>query len=328
MSDPQSANRVADREAAEWHVRLGERPVSADMLHAFATWRRNPANAEAYHRVETLWRTTGSLSSDPEIQALTQGTLRRSRPRLSHMWSRRLAPAAVVLIPVLIAALALLLWLPTRGLYSTDVGGRRVIRLDDGSQVQLDTDTRLKVRFGDAERRIILEQGQALFIVAHDAARPFSVAAGATEVTALGTVFDVRREPRGVRVTLVEGVVAVTDAKSGEARRWRLAPGQQLATSRPNATPLAVDPVIETSWARGRLVFRETPLRQAVAEVNRYLPDKIVLAAGPAGDVPVNGVFATGDRDAFVSAVSDLFELTAEPQPDGAVRLTAPSADG
>lgn len=328
MSDPQSANRVADREAAEWHVRLGERPVSAAMLHAFAVWRRIPANAEAYHRVETLWRTTGSLSSDPEIQALAQGTLRRSRPRLTQIWSRRLIPAAVVLAPVLVAAVALLLWLPGRDVYSTDIGGRRTVQLEDGSQVQLDTDTRLKVRFSDARRQVVLERGRALFSVAHDTARPFSVAAGATEVTALGTVFDVRRDLAGVRVTLVEGAVAVTDARSGEARRWRLSPGQQLATSRPDPEPEAVDPVSATSWSKGRLVFRETPLREAVAEVNRYLPDKIILAAGPVGEVPVNGVFATGDREAFVSAASDLFGLTAQPQPDGGVRLTASSAGG
>lgn len=327
MSDPQSANRAADREAAEWHVRLGERPVSAATLQAFAAWRRTPANAEAYHRVETLWRKTGSLSSDPEIQALTQGTLRRTRPRLSHIWARRLAPVAMVLVPVLVAVLVIGLWLPSRDVYSTDVGGRRMVQLDDGSQVQLDTDTRLKVRFGEAGRRVILEQGQALFTVAHDPARPFSVAAGSTEITALGTIFDVRREAVGVRVTLVEGAVAVavTEANSGEPRRWRLSPGQQLATSRPGPEPVAVDAAIATSWSRGRLVFREAPLREAVAEVNRYLPDKIILAPGPAGDVRVNGVFATGDRDAFVSAVSDLFGLTVQPQSDGGVRLTAPS---
>jgi len=328
MSDPQNANRVADREAAEWHVRLGERPVSAATLQAFAAWRRTPANAEAYRRVETLWRTTGSLSADPQIQALTQGALRRSRPRLTHIWSRRLGPAAVVLVPVIVAVVALCLWLPTREVYSTEVGDQRVVRLDDGSRVQLNTDTRLRVRFDDGERRVILDQGQALFTVAHDAARPFSVAAGATEITALGTVFDVRRGPAGVRVTLVEGAVAVTDAKAGEARRWRLSPGQQLATSRPDVRPLAVDPAVATSWSQGRLVFREAPLREAVAEVNRYLPDKIVLADGPVGDVAVNGVFATGDREAFVSAVSDLFGLTAQPQADGGVRLTASSTGG
>ena len=327
MSDPQSAASVADREATEWHVRLGERPVSADTLHAFKTWRQIAGNAEAYQKVERLWRSTGSLSSDGDIQNLTQATLRTSRPRTKRVWSRRLFPAGVVLVPVAALALALLFWLPARGFYETEIGGQRVVALDDGTQIRLDTDTRIRVRFASGERRIVLEQGQALFTVAHDATRPFRVEAGGTEVTALGTVFDVRRESTGARVTLVEGSVAVTDVQS-ETRNWRLTPGQQVQTSRRDPAPVAVDATVETSWSQGHLVFRGTPLREAVAEVNRYLPHKIVLAAGPTSEVAVNGSFATGDRDAFVAAVSDLFDLSAQPQADGGVRLTARSVGG
>ncbi|WP_336978400.1 FecR/PupR family sigma factor regulator [Brevundimonas nasdae] len=80
MSDPNSATGAADRQAAEWHVRLGQRPVSADTLQAFKSWRETAGNAEAYHRLEQLWRTTGSLSQDADIQDLTRTTLRTTRP--------------------------------------------------------------------------------------------------------------------------------------------------------------------------------------------------------------------------------------------------------
>lgn len=131
-------------------------------------------------------------------------------------------------------------------------------------------------------------------------------------------------EPRSL---LVQGVVAVTDART-EAGQWRLAPGQQVRTVRPDAAPVTVDPTVETSWSEGRLVFRDTPLGEAIAEVNRYLPDKIVLADRRISAVPVNGVFATGDREAFVAAVADLFDLTAQAEADGRVRLTARSVGG
>lgn len=327
MSDPNSATGVADRQAIEWHVRLGERPVSADTLQAFKAWRETPGNAEAYQKVEHLWRTTGTLSADAEIQELTRTALQTSRPGLKRGWPRRSMPAAAVLATAVIAALVLALWLPSRGLYATEVGGQRVVALDDGTQVRLDTDSRIRVRFARGERRVVLEQGQALFTVAHDAARPFRVDAGGTEITALGTVFDVRREAAGARVTLVEGSVAVTAGQAG-AGAWRLTPGQQVRTSRSNPAPVAVDAAVETSWSQGHLVFRGTPLRVAVAEVNRYLPEKIVLEDVAAANVPVNGQFATGDRDAFTAAVSDLFDLTARPLPDGGVRLTARSAGG
>lgn len=327
MTDPNSATGVADRQAIEWHVRLGERPVSADTLQAFKTWRETPGNAEAYQKVEHLWRTTGKLSSDADIQDLTRTALQTSRTGLQRGWPRRFMPAAAGLATAVIAALVLVFWLPSRGLYATEVGGQRVVALDDGTQVRLDTDTRIRVRFARGERRVLLEQGQALFTVAHDAARPFRVDAGGTKITALGTVFDVRREATGARVTLVEGSVAVTDGPAG-AGAWRLTPGQQVQTSRSNPSPVAVDATVETSWSQGHLVFRGTPLREAVAEVNRYLPDKIVLAPGAASDVAVNGSFATGDRDAFVAAVSDLFDLSVQRQRDGGVRLAAPSDGG
>jgi transmembrane sensor len=330
MSDPASVTSVtsvADREAAEWHVRLGERPVSADTLQAFKTWRQIAGNAEAYSKIESLWRRTGSLSADGDIRALTQATLRASKARPRRVWSRRLFAAAAVMGAAVAVTAGLFLWLPTRGVYATEIGGGRVVALDDGTRVQLDTDTRIKVRFANGERRILLEQGQALFTVAHDASRPFRVEAGGTEVTALGTVFDVRREAAGARVTLVQGSVAVSDAQA-ETRNWRLTAGEQVQTFRPNPAPIAVDAATETSWSQGRLVFKATPLREAVAEINRYLPEKIVLDDVAAANVPVNGQFATGDRDAFVGAVSDLFDLTARPRPDGGVRLTARSAGG
>jgi transmembrane sensor len=219
--------------------------------------------------------------------------------------------------------------MPDRNHHSTGVGEQHVLRLADGTQVRLDTDTRLRVRYDGAARRVILDQGQALFTVAHDNVRPFRVEAGETEVTALGTVFDVRRDPGGARVTLVSGSVAVSDPDDGGARRrWRLTPGQQVATAATDAFPQTVDPVIATSWTQGRLIFRNIPLAEAVAEMNRYLPEKIALAPGPLGRQPVNGVFATGDGEAFIAAVTDLFGAQARRQADGSTRLSVSSAGG
>lgn len=330
MSDPQNAQSVADREAAAWHVRLGERPLSATSLAEFREWRRTPGNAAAYRKVESLWRSAGALATDTDVQGVTRDALRRSRKEKPRFRPRIPIIAAISLV-VAIAA-AGLLWTSGGPVYETAVGEQRLVRLDDGSQVRLDTDTRLKVRYARGERRIVLDQGQALFVVVKDAERPFRVAAGPTTVTALGTTFDVRRERTGARVTLVTGSVAVTDeraiAEAGEFKGWRLAPGQQVATALPGAAPRSVDTAEATSWSEGRLIFRGTPLREAVAEVNRYLPDKITLSAAQVDTVAVNGVFAAGDRDAFVSAVSDLFGLTAQPQSGGGVLLTAPSAGG
>jgi len=96
-----------------------------------------------------------------------------------------------------------------------------------------------------------------------------------------------------------------------------------------------VDIQAETSWADGRIVFRDMPLRDAVAEVNRYLTHKIELDAGAREGATVNGVFKTGDRDAFVSTAAEVFGLKASKTADGRVLLSdvrnsrgAPGAPG
>lgn len=327
MSDPQSARGVADQEAADWHVRLGERPVSIETLRAFAVWREAPANAEAYRRIETLWRQSGALSGDADIRAVTGEVLRTSRKRPRRSGRSRLVPVLAALALLLAGGAALAIWIPNRGLYVTGVGEQRVVQLQDGSRLRLDTDTRLRVVLNGGERRILLEQGQARFEVAHDPARPFRVLAGATEVTALGTVFDVRRASDGARVTLVEGSVAVTHSTPGEGGAWRLAPGQRVRTDRRDARPEPVDAAVVEGWAQGQLVFRGVPLGEAVDEVNRYLPQKIVLPAGAPRSTPISGVFAAGDGPAFRAAVSDLFDLDLRTDPKGPVEAGRPSAE-
>src|SRR5690606_25353968 len=144
-----------------------------------------------------------------------------------------------------------------------------------------------------------------------------------TRVTALGTVFDVRRSGREVQVTLVSGAVEV-DAAAGEGRgRKRMDAGEQARVTGGAIRTTRVDVAAATSWAEGRVVFRDTPLSEAVAEVNRYLTDKIVLDAPALEGETVNGVFKTGDREAFVSAAAEALDLRASREADGGVRLSS-----
>ncbi|MDZ4372121.1 MAG: FecR domain-containing protein, partial [Phenylobacterium sp.] len=159
------------------------------------------------------------------------------------------------------------------------------------------------------------------FDVEGDARRPFVVTAGDTRVTALGTRFDVRRVGPGARVVLIEGRVAVRGGP-GPDRAWSLAPGQQVVTAARRPAVAAADVPAATSWASGRLTFRETPIGQAVAEVNRYSPRRIDLQASEFAAIPVSGVFDTGDVDGFVAALTDLYPLRATRSADGTIVLS------
>lgn len=96
-----------------------------------------------------------------------------------------------------------------RGLYATDIGEQRTIALDDGSIVELNSQSKIRIAYTDHQRNIQLLRGQALFKVSKDPNRPFTVDSDGTLVRAVGTQFDVYRKSVGTQVTVVEGRVAV-----------------------------------------------------------------------------------------------------------------------
>ena len=326
MTGPTSEDEQAAREAADWAARLNGRTVDTAELGAFYHWRRIPANAAAYARLEALWQQADALGSDRDVALMVQAALSRSTPamRLRAILGRlhRDPASLVAALAALIAVLGVLAVLRPVS-YRTGPGEQRLIRLDDGTRIHLNTDTALQVQYSVARRRIELAQGEAFFEVAHDAQRPFVVASNGSEVQAIGTRFDVRRDRRDVRVILSQGVVAVRFAGAGSGPAVTLQPGQAiwLGPSRPRTID-AVDSDALTSWTIGQLTFRDMPLRAAIAEVNRYLVEPITLDAADLADARVNGIFETGDRTAFVSAVTALFGLKARTTSDGGVVLT------
>jgi transmembrane sensor len=309
-------------EASASFARLNTRSVSADTLEGFRLWRQGSGHREAYAEVERAWRRSGALAGDGTAQAAVADALARAQSRRGGAtvpaW-RQVALLSVTLILVGALALGIAVQAGLFGqTYATAVGEQRLVQLADGSQIRLDTDTRLFVTLSGARRQVRLERGQALFDVAHDPARPFIVDAGAAKVRALGTRFDVRRDTVHVQVTLVQGRVEVRPGRDGHAVVLR--PGEQVMANGALGAPAPADVSAATSWTDGRVLFHAIPLRQAIAEMNRYSRRRIVLAAPGLADEAVTGAFDTGNVDGFVSAVSGLHGLRVEAD-DQQIRL-------
>lgn len=320
MSDPRNTRTRAQEEAAEWLARLGSYPISTQTVRAFRDWRDDPVNDAAYEEAEAFWEASGQIAADPEIMRMTQEALRRRRRNWRDWLKLPAIRVSFVAASVLVFSLAVLLTSRMFPSYATGPGELRVVRLDDGSRVHLNVDSQVRVRFTSGQRRLTLTKGEAFFDVAHDAARPFVVRANGASVRALGTKFDVRRQDGAIQVTLVEGRVRVQHA--GAPQAWTLNPNQKLVVSAKGAIrPMAADAARSTSWTTGRLAFRETPLAEAVAEVNRYGKDRIVLQGAELPDRLVSGYFDVGDTEAFVKGVALLFDLDASPASDGVITL-------
>lgn len=160
--------------------------------------------------------------------------------------------------------------------FSTATGEQRTLKLSDGSVVALNTQSRLQVRYSAAVRDLRLLQGQALFRVSADAARPFRVAAGETSIQALGTAFDVyRRGNADVRVAVIEGRVQVS---RGGVEALPLIPAPVLTAGEEMSVAAngdvidrsRLDEASATAWRQRRLVFRRDTLATVVEEFNRY----------------------------------------------------------
>lgn len=293
-------------QAEHWFTRLHADHCTLSERQTFQHWHAHPLHAAAYRQTEALWRDVGDLKQHASIQELSAEVLAQTAPRRrrGEMLGMRRSLAVAAGMAILAVALGLSTFLLDGGnVYATGLGEQRTVMLEDGSRVTLNTETRLKVNFSEGRRDLVLFSGEALFDVAHDSTRPFLVTAGLGSVTALGTRFQVRRDVGAIKVTLLEGRVRVDSAEA--AAPVEMTPGEQLliAKANPEITRRRVDSDAALSWTSGRMVFRATPLSEAVAEANRYAKIKIRIADESLSRLQISGTFVTGDSELLAAAL-------------------------
>jgi transmembrane sensor len=203
--------------------------------------------------------------------------------------------------------------------YETGLAEHRSVSLQDGSTILLGARTSLWVTFSRQRRTVVLERGEALFDVAKDKRRPFSVHAGYGTITAVGTSFSVQRDRERVEVTVAEGIVRVEprvpergERKSASAQHVvaMLSSGQQVKLDDLDAgriTISRVDAELETSWREGRLQYVDKPLVDVVADVNRYAKRQVILDGSPTHALRFTGLVFQSNADRWVDQLTDIF---------------------
>jgi transmembrane sensor len=301
-------------EAARWSARLAAPDCSPQERAEFDRWRQSsPASAEACAVVQRVADTIQHRAGqDRRLQELTEQAyaMGHAESGRSERRQRRWAVPAALAASLLIIVLGVRLGIqfikppPQAIAYVNSSVQQRSITLEDGSVVHMDVGSRIKVLMTANQRHIDMLGGRALFIVTHDANRPFTVVAGAARTTALGTSFQVARTDESVAVTLAEGSVVVAGTTAAQGWQERLIPGEQLdvlhgGSSRVRRT---VDSLVATSWSRGRLMFRATPLTEAVEEVNHYAVKKLRIGDPSLITLSVSGNVVTGSGELAASA--------------------------
>ncbi|MBL8505119.1 MAG: FecR domain-containing protein [Methylobacillus glycogenes] len=242
---------------------------------------------------------------------------------------KKKTPASITLVLALLAAG--LVWLDPAyrsEQYATAIGQRQFIQLADGSELTLNTNTRLEVSWHLRSRRVNLPQGQAMFHVAKANFRPFVVIAANSETRVLGTRFDVYHEDqqahKQVTVSVAEGTVRVTSKAADGLNGTTLTASQQVKIDGDGHmhAPIAIDPSISMSWMNGKLVFAQTPLQQVIAEIQRYRTAPIQLQ-GKTAQLKLSGTFAIDNTDKLLQLLPDILPVRLEPQPDGSLLISS-----
>lgn len=300
--DMRAAVYVERRDSPDW--------TEKDEAEFEAWLGESVAHRVAFLRLNSSWKRTERLaalrSPDPD-----SGVTRHP-----HVGSRYFKIAAVFGVFLGLGGfVAVYLTTPRTEIYSTPVGGREILTLKDGSRIELNTNTSVRVALSGSERAVTVEKGEVYFTVHHDASRPFVVTAQGHRVVDLGTQFSLRVEKRGVKVVLLEGRVRFDPYAQTNAKPEMLMPGEVLTASA-NRVSVKKEPLRDLlaslAWRQGMLAFHNTSLTEAAAEFNRYNQTKIVLDDSKAGTETINGTLPINDLAEFAHVARNLFGLRTE----------------
>lgn len=291
------------QQAANWLTRLHDEDVSDAERRAFNTWcQADPRHAVAIERMRSLWGSLDTLPAQPARIALN----RAFAPQRS-----RTAPVVGLLGVLLCGWLGLEhlpIWMADQ---RTGVGERRQVALEDGSQLQLNSNSAVDVKFDGHQRVIELLQGELWVEVAKDAQRPFVVRTDQGTASALGTRYMVKRAADGTTVvTVIESSVAVKgDAEEGV----KVAAGQRSILDHGHATPAqATGNLDPDAWTRGLLKVDDQPLGEVLQTLASYRHGLVRFDPKALQNLRVSGVFKLDDTAAALAALADNLPIQVE----------------
>lgn len=305
--------------------------ASPTVEQAFVAWiSADRRHGIAYQQAERNWRDSAQLASS----AVASNRKLVPAPFLMRH-STHMAAATVGIVAALGIGTAGLLrygspvgWIAAAKAttYETPRGEIRTIALADGSQLTLDTGTRIEVTLSSGERRVSLERGRARFRVMRDGNRPLVVAVPGGTLAAGSTAFDVSVIGRTPTIAVLEGHVDWTRTEGGKAGQARTLVAGQAAALDDTAAPR---PAVagEARWVSGMLVLDNTPLGQAVEAINRYNHVQLRLADTRLSRLTATGAFQVHNPEAFAHAVAVTFHLGID-RSDPGLLLLRPGPQG
>lgn len=301
-----NAPETAKSEAIAWVLRLREPACTEADKANFTRWlAQNPLHPMLFEHYQTRWQGLGRFQG--EDFPVRQAALSYRPPARKYAQTRRrLAIAAMVVLAFGVTAFAPNGWYGWTVAYQTAQGERQTVNLADGSTLELNSATAIRVKLNYWGRAVELRRGEAFFKVAHDASRPFTVTAANGKITDIGTQFDVYLKTGQVLVAVQEGSVEV-DTKSKRI----LSANQTLAYNRAGEfLPGTAETVTNlTAWRQGQLVFDNRRLDDVLVELGRYHRTRLQLASPALAKLKVSGSFRTDRLDSSLAIIAETLPI-------------------
>jgi transmembrane sensor len=293
--------------ASRWLAARDAGAISPEQAEEFNRWLdADIRHRVAYLRLEASWKRAEKLR---DLKPLDRG----ADPDLLARATRRRWPLALAASLIAVSLAGAWGWQQyfSWQRFETQIGGFERVVLDDGSVIDLNTNSDVRVRFDGAQREVRLVRGEGRFQVAPDAQRPFTVAAAGAAVRAVGTAFTVRlHDSAQVDVLVSEGKVAV--ASEHVAHPSPLIAGEAAVVLPDRVSVSRVEAQLlerRLAWTDGRLEFRGESLGEAVQEFNRYNRRQILIQNAELAKLRVGGSFTATDPGSFASALGSAFDI-------------------
>lgn len=323
---PCGTEAVRDQ-AALWFARSRDGDLPAPERASFEGWlAEHDQHAHEFRLLQNLWG-AADLLPKARLQALCQpdAPTPLRAPSVKRRTFVRYAVAASLV--AMVVGSGLYFGLDREPDYSAEfatvLGERRQVALPDGSVLDLNGRTRLKVHFFSATRQVELTEGEAMFSVEHDSSRPFVVQTGNGSVTVTGTRFDVRRDLTRTLVAVESGTVKVKGQADEQGNMVTLTAGlgSSIDVSGKVTPAQAVNTAAITAWRGGKLVFNDASLRDVALEVSRYREKPLRVAEGKTANLRLTSVFKSDDTDALLRALPSILPVAVRTLADGSQEI-------
>jgi transmembrane sensor len=296
-----------EQQAAHWFLTMQQAHVSAEDKAAFMIWlKEKPEHQSEYFRLRKIWQALPVALEQAQAQLAAKDSA--TKPGLlttKKSFFRRWVYGAAACLSLLVMLLQP--WsspLPTEHYY-TKAGEMKLFTLSDGSTIKLNTQSKVLVQYSNEQRFINLVKGEAYFVVAKAQNRPFIVKHKDYEFTALGTEF-LLRATNAIQLIVTEHSVGV---KSNQGKATTVEEGLGLTFAK-NWQPMAIETIEHLlAWRQQKLVFSQQPLKQVLAELERYIPGNIHLSDISMAQEPVTGNFNLAQPEEVITTIAEVLGL-------------------